>query len=139
MEYFAGSLLTFIILLFIGKFYMPKIVNQKQSSLKYSQTHIFEIVKPLIPPPSKIKKQRKTQSTQFDAKTNIKVIIMHNRAYWIKDNVFYVADMNGPLIDKNTQRRVDTINMDRVELDKMLFIMDQLTDRKINDSGSTGN
>jgi hypothetical protein len=47
--------------------------------------------------------------------------------------------MNEGYVDKETTRRVDTMGMDKVELDKMLFIMDQLRDGKINDSGSSGN
>jgi hypothetical protein len=47
--------------------------------------------------------------------------------------------MDGQHINKESTRRVDTMAMDKVELDKMLFIMDQLRDRNINDSGSSGN
>lgn len=139
MKYFLGSLSTLIILIVIGKYSMPKINNIHNFKLEYRQSHIFEIVKPILPPPSEIKKKKDSQSNKLEEKTNIKVIIMNGQAFWIKDNVFYVADMNGPIIDKDTTRRVDTMGMDKVELDRMLFIMDQLTDRKINDSGSSGN
>ncbi len=139
MEYLVGSLTTFILLVLIGKNTMKnKRIGQK-ISLKYSQTHIFEIVKPLLPPGTLTKQIRKTQSLNHEQKTSIKVIIMEDQAFWIKDNIFYVADMDGHHIDKDTTRRVDTMAMDKVELDKMLFIMDQLRDRKINDSGSSGN
>ena len=46
-------------------------------------------------------------------------------------------DNNG--VDPTTTKVVDTIGMDSVELDKMLFIMDKLREGLDNDSGSTGN
>lgn len=139
MEYLVGSLTTFILLVLIGKNTMKNKRVSEKISLKYSQTHIFEIVKPLLPLGALTKKIVNTQSLNHEQKTSIKVIIMGNQAFWIKDNIFYVADMDGHHIDKDTTRRVDTMAMDKVELDKMLFIMDQLRDRKINDSGSSGN
>ena len=134
MEYLIGSLSTFIILGLMSK-KMLKGKNNK-ISLSYRQSHIFDIVKPLLPPVKK--PEVKTQSKAYEDKTNVKVIIMYNQAFWIKDNVFYMADMKEGYVDKETTRRVDTMGMDKVELDKMLFIMDQLRDGKINDSGSSG-
>ncbi len=134
MEYLIGSLSTFIILGLMSK-KMLKGKNNK-ISLSYRQSHIFDIVKPLLPPVKK--PEVKTQSKAYEDKTNVKVIIMYNQAFWIKDNVFYMADMREGYVDKETTRRVDTMGMDKVELDKMLFIMDQLRDGKINDSGSSG-
>ncbi len=134
MEYLIGSLSTFIILGLMSK-KMLKGKNNK-ISLSYRQSHIFDIVKPLLPPVKK--PEVKTQSKAYEDKINVKVIIMYNQAFWIKDNVFYMADMKEGYVDKETTRRVDTMGMDKVELDKMLFIMDQLRDGKINDSGSSG-
>lgn len=132
MEYLLGMFSTLLVALIMS----GKIINNKKISLKYRQSHIFEIVKPILPP---IKKPEvKTQSKTYEDKTNVKVIIMYNQAFWIKDNVFYMADMKEGYVDKETTRRVDTMGMDKVELDKMLFIMDQLRDGKINDSGSSG-
>jgi hypothetical protein len=116
---------------------MLKNKNNKKISLSYCQSHIFEIVKPLLPPIKKL--EIKTQSRAYEEKSSVKVIIMHNQAFWIRDNVFYTANMRDGEVEKETTRRVDTMGMDKVELDKMLFIMDQLRDGKINDSGSSGN
>jgi hypothetical protein len=117
-------------------------LNNTKSNKKtfvYRQTNIFELVKPLLPPISSLKPDRKSQAINHENKTNVKVIIMGNQAFWIKDNMFYMADMDGQHINKESTKRVDTMAMDKVELDKMLFIMDQLRDRNINDSGSSGN
>ena len=40
-----------------------------------------------------------TQSKKHYDKTNVKVIILDNQAYWIKDNIFYKAPIDGQSID----------------------------------------
>jgi hypothetical protein len=76
----------------------------------------------------------KTQSKMHYDKTNIKVIILDNQAYWIKDNIFYKAQLDGQSIDKESAEQVDTIHMDKVQLEKMLFIMDKLREGINDDS-----
>jgi hypothetical protein len=79
----------------------------------------------------------RTQSRIHYDKTNIKVIIFDNDAYWIKDNIFYKAPLVNQLIDKEAAEQVDTIHMDKVQLDKMLFIMDKLREGIEDDSRSS--
>jgi hypothetical protein len=76
----------------------------------------------------------KTQSKNHYDKTNVKVIIVDNNAYWIKDNIFYKAPLVDQLIDKDSAEQVDTISMDKVQLEKMLFIMDKLREGINDDS-----
>lgn len=80
----------------------------------------------------------KTQSKIHYDKTNVKVIILDNNAYWIKDNIFYRAPIDGQSIDKESAEQVDTIHMDKVQLDKMLFIMDKLREGINDDSRGSG-
>ena len=80
----------------------------------------------------------KTQSKIHYDKTNVKVIILDNNAYWIKDNIFYKAPIDGQSIDKESAEQVDTIHMDKVQLDKMLFIMDKLREGINDDSRGSG-
>jgi hypothetical protein len=80
----------------------------------------------------------KTQSKMHYDKTNVKVIILDNQAYWIKDNIFYKAPIDGQEIDKESAEQVDTIHMDKVQLDKMLFIMDRLREGIDDDSRGSG-
>ena len=47
--------------------------------------------------------------------------------------------MDGNDIDNESARLVDTMSMNKVQLDKMLFIMDQLKEGDSNDSSGTGN
>jgi hypothetical protein len=114
--------------------------KKQKLTVRYSQSHIFDLVSPLLPSMiNKTNKQRISQSTIYDKKTNIRVIIVGDMAYWVKDNVFYEASINNNGVDSETTKVVDTIGMDSVELDKMLFIMDRLREGLDNDSGSTGN
>ena len=94
---------------------------------------------PLLPDIRSYKKKMITQSSKHDEKINIKVVIFDKKAYFVKDGSFYCADVDGDSIDKHSATLVDTIGMDKVQLDKMLFIMDQLRDGKKNDSGDSRN
>lgn len=80
------------------------------------------------------KLKTRTQSKNHYDRTNVRVIILDNNAYWIKDNIFYKAPMIDQMIDKDSAEQVDTIHMDKVQLDKMLFIMDKLREGINDDS-----
>ncbi len=82
---------------------------------------------------------KKSQSKIRQEKENVRVIIVENEAYWIKDNGFYTAPMVDNLISKDSAIQVDTSTMDKVQLDKMLFILDKLREGISNDSRGTGN
>ena len=65
---------------------------------------------------------------------------MDSKAYWIKDNVFYSADMAPDgTVDKDTTQKVDTFSLNKVQLDKMVFIVDRLTEGLDDDSRYSGN
>ena len=80
-----------------------------------------------------------TQSKKHFDRTNVKVIIVDNQAYWIKDNIFYKAPLVDQLIDKDSAEQVDTSDMDKVQLDQMLFILDKLREGINDDSRGSGN
>lgn len=81
-----------------------------------------------------------SQSRKHIQKNMLKVIMLEGKAYWVVDNVFYVANTVDGRIDAESVEPVDIINMPKEELNKMLKILDSL---KIgsgnNDSGSSGN
>jgi hypothetical protein len=139
MEYFLGSAVTMIAMFFTTRLISSRRLDAKPTPFRYGQSHIHTLVLPLVPEIKKYKKQMVTQSRKHEEKTNIRVVILDNKAYFIKDGTFYCAEMDGNHIDSASATSVDTIHMDRVQLDKMLFIMDQLRDGKDNDSGSSGN
>jgi hypothetical protein len=139
MEYLIGSFTTFVLVMLMS-FFKKENVEKQKVTVRYSQSHIFDLVQPLLPPISnKTIKKRISQSTKYEEKTNIRVLIVDNVAYWVKENVFYKANVLNNGVDSDTTQVVDTIGMDSVELDKMLFIMDRLREGLDSDSGSTGN
>jgi hypothetical protein len=139
-KYFLGSLITIFAMYIFAKLFYKEQENIKKINIyKYSQSTIHHIVSPFINQNNLIKPQKVTQTRKHYDKTNLRVIIVEDEAFWIKDNIFYTARMTNEGVDKETTSVVDTMNMDKVQLDKMLFIIDQLRDGKKDDSGSAGN
>ena len=141
MKYYIGFFIAFVLIFLITKLQSKYNILQEPyvKNLKISQSTIYNASLFLNKISNKkIKNNKKTQSKLHDSRTNIKVIIMDNQAYWIKDNVFYTANMIGDNVDKDTTRTVDTMAMNRVQLDKMMFIIDRLREEALDDSGSSG-
>lgn len=129
MEYFIGSISTFLIFIFGSRLFLNNTdLSPKKLSFTYRQSHIHEVVKPLLPPAVYIRKPASRQSRNHEAKTNVRVIMVENKAYWVKDNLFYVADMENGIINADSTRPLDIMSMDKVQLDKILFIIDRLKD-----------
>ena len=132
MEYLLISLATlFIAYLF---FYKVNKLNDSMPTLSYvSQSKLF--IKP-------IKKEKKhklfTQSLKFMETMFAKIIFVDNQAYWIRDNAIYTAKSKNNKIDENTIQKVDIMTMNKVELDKMIFIVDKLTEGNEDDSRNSG-
>lgn len=83
------------------------------------------------PVSSQIKKRKEEKVTS--------VVILNNKAYWVKDNIFYVGEaVNGEVLPE-TGIPIDTNILSESEINKLLFILDNLKGGKTNDSGSTGN
>lgn len=140
MEYFLGSAITMLAMYVTTRLITySNVKNKGDIPPRYSQSHIHMLLLPLIPEIKKYKKKIITQSSKHEEKTNVKVVIVDNKAYFIKNGTFYCADMHGTEIDGANAVSVDTMSMDKVQLDKMLFIMDQLIDGKKNDSGDSRN
>ena len=138
MKYIAGSLMTLVAMFIASRIIFRNVPKNEKNMYRYSQSHIHHLVHPLLPPTSKIKKRIRTQAIKHFEKTNLRVIIVDDDAYWIKDNVLYTGKITPNGVDKETASVVDTMSMDKVQLDKMLFIMDKLRDGKSHDSGSAG-
>jgi hypothetical protein len=144
MQYFIGSVIALLVfavsLKIIADMYMKESVEQL-FKIRYSQKHIHTLIRPLLPPMSEINNINNTpnQSKNHRKKTHVRVLIIDEKAYWKKDNVLYVADIYDNDIDRENAVRVDIMGMDKVELDKMLFIVDQLSEGADDDNRSTGN
>ena len=80
-----------------------------------------------------------SQSKIWRERQTTKVVILDQKAYWISNNIFYVGEAVDGIVKPETGQPLDTSNMSKREIDKMLFILDNLKNGKINDSGSAGN
>jgi hypothetical protein len=79
-----------------------------------------------------------SQLTKHKEKGIIKVIVLGNEAYWISNNIFYVAQAIDGEVQRHTAKPIDTSTLSKGDLDKMLFILDTLKDGKRDDRGSSG-
>ena len=129
MEFLLGTLTTTLVLFIFIVFLINK-KNKREPFflIKYSQSHIHRILSPLLPQVDQISKisNKNNQSGKHLKNTNVRVLIVEGKAYWTKNNVFYVSNIVDGDIDKDNAQVVDTMGMNKVELDKMLFIIDQL-------------
>lgn len=107
--------------------------------IRYSQSSIHERIKNFIPKTLYDKPQKPSQARKHVESHMIKIIVIENKAYWVKDNIFYVAETQQGSVIPETAQPVDTVNMSKKDLDKMLFILDNLGKGKKDDSSSTGN
>jgi hypothetical protein len=141
MEYFIVSFLTALVIFFMLGLLKNNFNKNPIMRIRYSQSHIFNLIGGFVltqessiynPLPPR-------QSSKYEDSMNIRVIFLDSQAYWIRDNTFYMADMENGVIDKETTRTVDIMGMDEVQLKKASYIVDKLTEGIQNDYGSSGN
>jgi hypothetical protein len=130
--------LTFIILCSI---IIRVVKNRKKhfAKLVYTQSSIHQIVKSFLPKDLFEVPKMLSQSRKHVRNNTVKVLIIEDSAYWVHNNMFYVADAVDGEVDSETVRPVDTNNMSKRDIDKMLFILDSLKNGNSDDSSSTWN
>lgn len=142
MEYFIGMLAGIIAIVLSSL-----LVRQSSKTLisfrpRHSQSQTYELIKTAVHLTNNIeayKSELNTQATKHNERHSLRVIFWDNRAYWIKDNQFYCADLVDGNVDQATTKPVDIMGMDKVQLDKMSFIVEKLTEGKADDRRSSGN
>lgn len=97
-------------------------------TIEYSQSHVHNMIQPFLPKNHELRNLRPRQTTKFEDKMYLRMVITQKLAYWIKDNAFYVADVIDGEVQRDTARQVDIMAMDKVELDKMMLIIEKLTE-----------
>ena len=105
----------------------------------YTQSDIHQIVKNFIPKDLFEMPKPLSQARKHIRSNTVKVLIIEDQAYWVHNNMFYVADLSDGLVNPETVRPVDTNNMSNRDIDKMLFILDSLKNGNSDDSSSTWN
>ena len=119
------------------------IMNKKRkksfSKILYRQSDMHNILKDFFFKDIFDDKVITSQSKIWKEKQTTRVVIIDQRAYWVSNNMFYVGDTVDGKVRPETGKPLDTTKMSKREVDKMLFILDNLKNGKINDSGSAGN
>jgi hypothetical protein len=139
MDYLLGFLVAIGMFLFF-RLIAPKMISKDLGNkIRYSQTHIHEIIKDNIPESMFSNVKKPTQSSHREKSMNIKVLFIDKEAYWIKENALFIADQEDGIVKEETARRVDTMGMNGVQLEKVMYIVDILNEGNENDRGYTGN
>jgi hypothetical protein len=141
MEYFLGSVITLAILFVLDR----KLSNNKVPAvrLRYSQSRSHS----LFPAPRSVHyygySELRTQATlhsSSQSQNQMRVVLHEDDAYWIADNTLFTAKLSGDDIDRESTKIVDTMALDKVELNKLMIIVDKLTEgNSKNDNGNSGN
>ena len=104
--------------------YNSKIRSRGIKMVLGSQSAIYNKTKMFSPPITKV--EMFTQSKRHIQENMLRVMVIENYAYWVKDNIFFVADTDRGNVLHGTARQVDTSSMSKSEVDKMMFILDKL-------------
>jgi len=128
MEYFLGSISTIIAVVAVN-ILTRKNLSKNKFKVKTSQSYLYKLLSDIaIKDMEKYSKEK--QSSKYLKNHSVKVMIVENKAYWIKDNQLYVADCTRGDIDGDSTSKVDTMAMDAVELEKTIFIVEKLSEDK---------
>lgn len=133
MEYLLGSLITLLSLIFLN-IKINRDIGPRLPVPLFSQSRKFDLVKIYF-----IKKSNDTQSFNDKRKSSHRALVYGDAVYWIEDGYLVTADFIDGQIDRDSKKRVDTHNLDKVELDRVIFIVEKLTEGDNNDSGNSRN
>ena len=118
---------------------MRKRARKKFSKTLYRQSDIHKLLKYFFSIRLPNNEGPSSQLTKRKEKNMTKVIFVDNQAYWVSENTFFVAESINGEIQSQTARPVNTNGLSKIDLNKMLFILDSLKNGSKNDSGSSGN
>ena len=125
MEYFIGSIVTLAVIIILS-ILVKRFFPVEPGGAVQSQSYIHSLVYPYLLTNEELKKPVVTQSTKHFDKLFLKIVFVEDKAYWIKEDVFYVADTFAGVVLKETAQPVDTMSMDKVQLNKMMLIVEKL-------------
>jgi archaellin len=80
-----------------------------------------------------------SQSKIWKEKKTTKFLVIDQKAYWVSNNMFYVGDTDNGQVRPETGKPIDISTMSPKEVNKMLFILDNLNGGRKNDSGGARN
>lgn len=106
------------------------ILKRKKIKLRrilFRQSLVHESVKNVLPTNAELRKKKKTQSRNLHEKKTIRIVYApDNKAYWVSENVFYCADLIDGEVDLENAKPIDTHDISKQEIERLLFILDNL-------------
>ena len=130
VEYFVGAFCAIAVWAVASRTLQKQLPTLKIKKVVYRQSHLFEIIKPVIPfMPIPITKLN-TQASKDKESHMMRFLVLHGKAYWIDRNAVYSADMTESGIDEDSKIAIDTTHMDDVQLKEIEFIVDKLNEGK---------
>lgn len=112
---------------------------RKSHRVIYRQSDMHKMMKKFFTYELPENQDTSSQLQKRREKSTIKVLVVEDQAYWVASNIFYVANVEDGAPVPESAKPVDTANMSKKDVEKMLFILDNLRGGNKNDSGSTGN
>lgn len=137
MEYFIGSIVTLGIVLGINLF-ARRLSQSSETIIRPSQSYVYSVIGPYMVSNEQMSEPIVSQASKYMDKLFVKIVIVENQAYWIQDSVFYVANYINNQVDKDSAKEVDTMSMDKVQLNKIMFIVEKLREGAYDDNWNTG-
>ena len=115
--------------------------KEKQSFNKtlYRQSDMHNMLKGFFFKDIFDNKAASSQSKIWKEKKTTKFLVIDQKAYWVSNNMFYVGDADNGQVRPETGKPIDISTMSPKEVNKMLFILDNLNGGRKNDSGGAGN
>ena len=136
MDFLIGAAVTITAYIITQKIVRNQFETKQLADVKYSQSHIYEIVKPYLEFAQAFDVPENTQAANYIKNAYMKVMIVKNRAYWIKNNTLFTAEVINGQVQKETAKEVDTMSMDKVQLNEMIFIVEKLREESDDNRGS---
>jgi hypothetical protein len=141
MEYFVGAIATLATVFLMNRLIGKSMATQKLKRPMFSQTRLFEMTADMIPIedllPSFSKRPDTQTSRHFD-QNSTRILFMDGMVWFIKNNALYNVESEDGQFEEESAKKVDTMGMDKVQLDKTIFIVEKLTEGIKNDSGNSG-
>lgn len=138
MDYILG-VITAVFAVYAVKMFWQPLAQSKPVHIKYSQSHIFDMIRPSIEMMLSMPEYVETQSRKHLERNIVNVLIYEDRAYWIRENSVFVANVVDGVVDQQSTQTVNAINMDKLEIEKLNFVIEQLTKGGSDDSRNPRN
>ena len=136
MEYFIGAAFTLIALFVFERYIKPRTDVSRSRKAMTTQSYVFLQLREYQDIEDQATKPKMTQSMAFVKSNQVRIIFIDEQAYWIENSRLVVADAQDGVVKKETKKEVDTFTMDKVQLDKTIFIVEKLKEGLPDEGGN---